>query len=313
LRDRVGTAVRASLGAGPSELDRYVEGRGDPGLFGPGSVVWSVHADLPAMLIGGLSALIAQTLHPLAMAGVAGHSRYQDDPLDRLRRTARFVAGTTFGAMPFVLSLVDTVREVHERVRGTAPDGRPYSASDPDLLRFVHATEVFGFLSAHQAYSPRPLLREEKDRYLCEVAVVAELLGATDVPRSLDSLRGYFSAISADLALTDQAKTALRFLTTPSGRRAPERIAHGVVIGAAIDLLAEPFRAAGGFGRPALPLRLVSRAAASSLASATRLAIGPSVVAALALERSQSAADESGPEASSRYNRVPEGRGTRRG
>ena len=313
LRARVGTSVRASLGAGPAELDRYIEGRGDPGLFGPGSVVWRVHADLPSMLIGGLSALIAQTLHPLAMAGVAGHSRYQDDPLDRLRRTARFVAGTTFGAVPFASSLVETVRTVHGRVQGIAPDGRPYSANDPRLLCFVHSTEVYGFLSAYQAYSQRPLLRAEKDQYLSEVAVVAELLGASEVPRSVGELRSYFGAIADELELTGQAKTALSFLTTASGRTVAERVAHSVVITAATDLLAPPFRVVGGFPRLALPLRVAARAAASSLARATRFAIGPSVVASLAAERASDASPESGHLASSQYNRVPEVPGTRPG
>jgi uncharacterized protein (DUF2236 family) len=124
LRDRIGEGIRRSLGATRDDLGEYASGPGDPGLFGPDSPVWAVHGDLPSMLIGGFAALMTQTLHPLAMAGVAAHSNYRDDPTGRLRRTARFIAGTTFGSKPFAHELVREVTQVHDRVRGTAPDGR---------------------------------------------------------------------------------------------------------------------------------------------------------------------------------------------
>ena len=84
------------------------------------------------MLIGGVSALLLQALHPLAMAGVAEHSSYQEDPLGRLRRTASFVGTTTFGTVEQAEAAIAQVRRVHRRVKGIAPDGRPYSAADPN-------------------------------------------------------------------------------------------------------------------------------------------------------------------------------------
>ncbi|HWD23875.1 MAG TPA: oxygenase MpaB family protein, partial [Acidimicrobiales bacterium] len=212
MRRRIGGAIRRNLGADGEDLGEYAVGRGDPGLFGPGSPVWSVHGDLPAMLIGGFAALMTQTLHPLAMAGVAAHSNYREDPTGRLRRTARFIAGTTFGGTAFAEQLVAEVRRVHQRVHGVAPDGRRYAASDPDLLTFVHVSEVASFLASYQRYGRRPLLRIEKDRYLDEIAVVAEMLGATGVPRSVAALRRYQSQIIPELARTPQASDALSFL-----------------------------------------------------------------------------------------------------
>src|SRR5688500_9257071 len=110
---------------------------GDFGLFGPGSAVWKVHSD-PSMLIGGVRALMLQTLHPLAMAGVAKHSNYREDPFGRLHRTGAFLGATTFGTTATAERAIAQVRAIHPHVKGVAPDGRPYSADDPHLLAWVH-------------------------------------------------------------------------------------------------------------------------------------------------------------------------------
>src|SRR6185436_498261 len=132
-----------------------------------------VHANFPAMLAGGISALMLQALHPLAMAGVYDHSAFRDDPFGRLRRTATFVAGTTYGPTKVAEELVATVRRVHENVVGTAPDGRAYAASDPDLLTWVHVAEVASFLRSYRRYAGT-LSTAEQDRYFAETAIVAE-------------------------------------------------------------------------------------------------------------------------------------------
>jgi uncharacterized protein (DUF2236 family) len=285
IRDRIGDTIRRSLGAERETLDEYRETPGDPGLFGPGSPVWAVHGDLPSMLIGGFAALMTQTLHPLAMAGVAAHSNYREDPTGRLRRTARFIAGTTFGSTPFAYRLVEEVRSVHERVRGTAPDGRPYSASDPALLTFVHVSEVASFLASYQRYALRPLVRVEKDRYLDEVAIVAELLGASDVPHSMSALRAYQRAILPELTATAQSAEALEFLRRSTSPHPADVLAHQVVIGAACELLPEPVRSMVLPSLVDIPGRAVSRAAAVAFSIGVRWAVGPSVVRLIALDR----------------------------
>jgi uncharacterized protein (DUF2236 family) len=285
LAVRIEGGIRRSLGDSPGAIVDYAGPVGDPGLVGPDSMAWKVHADLPGMLIGGFAALMFQTLHPLAMAGVAAHSRFREDPLGRLQRTARFVAGTTFGAMPFVEELIGEVTAVHERVRGIAPDGRPYSAADPDLLTFVHVTEVSSFLAGFQRYSPRPLLRVEKDQYLDEVAEIARRLGARDVPTSLDEVRSYIDQILPELVRSAQSDEALEFLRRPIGTAVSDAVAQRIIVTAAADLLPRPIRALitpSSFipGRRALVV-----AAAGSFAVATRWAIGPSPVVTLSLER----------------------------
>src|SRR5690606_27362709 len=153
----------------------------------------------PSMMIGGLSALMLQTLHPLAMAGVAEHSTYRDDPLGRLGRTASFVAGTTFGSTETAERRIRRVRAVHRRGRGVAPDGRAYPAGEPGRLTWLHVTEVSGFLAAHQAFTPLPARGELAARYYREVAAVAERLGAEDVPRPRAAVRAYFRRVRPEL------------------------------------------------------------------------------------------------------------------
>ena len=285
LRDLLGAAIRHALGSAKGELGVYASPDGDAGLFGPDSIAWVVHADLPVMLVGGFSALMLQTLHPLAMAGVADHSRFREDPLGRLHRTARFVAGTTFGPMPFVERLIAEVRAVHDRVHGTAPDGRPYSAHDPDLLRFVHVTEVSSFLRSYQRYSTRPLLRGEKDRYLAEIAEVARRLGATDVPQSTTEVRDYLRDIRPSLCATPAALEAVRFLRRPLGGPLIERGAQRLVTEAAIDLLPGFARRMLGFHEVPVLTPALARPATTSFALALRWATSPSPVVEISRAR----------------------------
>ena len=271
------------------------------------------------MLIGGLSALIAQTFHPLAMAGVAGHSRYQDDPLDRLRRTARFVAGTTFGPTPFAENARRRgARGARAGARHRRRTAGAYAASDPELFTFVHVTEVFGFLAASLAYAPRPLLRTEKDRYLDEVAVVAELLGATEVPRSVARRCALLRrAIAARARADAQARRARsRSSTDPTGRARCRNASRTASSSRPRDLLAERRSAVvvGLERRPPRCRRVASaRRGDEPRGRGPTGRSGPSVVRRAALDRIAAEASRCGPERapfSSRYNRVPDGCGT---
>src|SRR6185312_6641916 len=166
--------------------------------FTPDDVIWRVHADA-SMFVGGIRALLVQSLHPLAMAGVAAHSGYKGDPWGRLQRTSTFLATTTFGTVEHAEAIIARVRAVHERVRGIAPDGRPYAASDPHLLRWVHITEVDSFLAAYQRFGAEPLDAAERDAYVAQAARVAEALGVDDPPRSEAELRAQLAAYRPEL------------------------------------------------------------------------------------------------------------------
>jgi uncharacterized protein (DUF2236 family) len=170
-----------------------------------------VHADA-SMFVGGLRALLLQSLHPLAMAGVAQHSGYQGDPWGRLQRTSSFLAVTTFGTARDAERVVAHVRDIHERILGTTDDGRPYRASDPHLLRWVHVAEVDSFLNAYQRFSGSPLDRSGRDGYVADTAVVARALGIPDPPMSERELRDQLAGFRPELEGTPQAREAARFL-----------------------------------------------------------------------------------------------------
>ena len=236
IRTRIAGSVRKVLGGGGDAspvLDPASED--DPGLFGPRSAAWAVHAD-PAMLVGGVRALLLQTLHPLAMAGVADHSDYRTDALGRLRRTGSFLARTVYGSTAEAHAAVDQVTRIHERVRGTAPDGRAYSALDPHLLAWVHITEVQSFLAANQRYGRVRLSAGHADRYVSEMAQVGLLLGMTSAPTSTRALDAALDAYRPELHMGAQGRDARRFLVFP-----PLPLTalgpYGVLFGAATGLL----------------------------------------------------------------------------
>lgn len=194
---------------------------GDPGLFGPESVCWQVHGDFTAMLIGGIRALLLQMLHPLALAGVWDHSNFREDMLGRLRRTGQFVSGTTYGSTRDAEWLIEKVRTIHMRVAGTA-DGQPYAASDPHLLTWVHVAEVSSFLAAHLRYCDPTLSPAAQNRYYREIALIAERLGARDVPRSCDEVEHYLQAMRPSLRCDARTQEVVRLLRAAP---APSRLA----------------------------------------------------------------------------------------
>lgn len=185
---------------------------GDPGLFGPDTVTWKIHADFPSMMAGGLGALMLQSLHPLALAGVWDHSDFRSDTLARLRSTIAFVARTTYAPDKAAEQAIARVRAVHRRVRGVAPDGRPYSAEDPHLLTWVHCAEAWAFLRGYRMYCYGAVPLAAQDRYLHETARIAEALGARDVPRSLTDLTDYFDSVRPELACDTRTREVLAVL-----------------------------------------------------------------------------------------------------
>jgi len=207
-----------------------------PRLFAPGSPIRTVHADA-AMFIGGLRALLLQSLHPLAMAGVAEHSDFRADPWGRLQRTADFVAATTFGTVETAERAIAIVTRVHERVVGVAPDGRPYSANDPHLLHWVHLAEVDSFLSAHQRYGRHPLSPAEQDRYLTDSAVIARRLGVAEPPLTVRMLRSQLAQFRPEMRGTHEAREAARFLLIEPPLPLAARPAYLALAAAAVALL----------------------------------------------------------------------------
>ncbi len=234
---RLGAALRAKVaGDDAAERAQVIWGREGERWFSPDDPVWRVHADA-AMFPGGVAALLLQSLHPLAMAGVAGHSGYKGDPWGRLQRTSHFLATTTFGTVDDAEAAIARVRGIHERVRGRDPKGRPYQASDPRLLRWVHVAEAHSFLTAYQRYAVEPLTADEADRYVEQSALVAGRLGATDLPLTVAELAGDLAAYRPELEATREARAAARFLLLDPPLPWAARPGYGLIASGGVALL----------------------------------------------------------------------------
>ena len=284
-RLRLQSGLRTTLGGRPPVPGpEYTRPEGDPGLFGPDSPVWEVHAD-PAMLVAGIRALLLQMFHPLAMAGVADHSDYREDPSGRLNRTAHFVTVTTYGSTEAADQAIAGVRRVHDFVTGTAPDGRPYAANDPHLLLWVHVAEIDSFLRSYQRYGRRPLSPAEADRYVDDMAEVAIRLGADVPPRSVAGMRTWLRGMRDQLDIGEQARDTCRFLLSPPKLPLAARAPYTVVAAASIGLL--PRWARMELRLPPLPLvdRLAVIPAAKLLVGTLGWATGASPFKHAALER----------------------------
>jgi uncharacterized protein (DUF2236 family) len=258
LRNEIG-GVRAGLGralfgliAGPDGAVNSARIHDTPGprWFAEDRPIRRVHADA-SMYVGGLRALLLQSLHPLAMAGVADHSDYRGDPWGRLQRTSTFLAVTTFGTAVDAQRAVDKVRGIHRRVHGVAPEGTPYAASDPHLLEWVHIAEVDSFLQAYQRYGAAPFDQEGRDGYVADTARVAEALGVVKPPRTEAQLRQRISDYRPELRSTASARDAARFLLLTPPLPLVMRGPYGVLAATSISLL--PAWARGPLWLPYVP------------------------------------------------------------
>ena len=212
VQRRLGLALRSRVAGddAPQRAQRIWGAEGER-WFTSEDPIWRVNADA-SMFPGGLAALLLQSLHPLAMAGVAGHSGYKGDPWGRLQRTSHYLAVTTFGTVADAEQAIEHVRSVHRRVRGTDPRGRAYAADDPHLLRWVHVAEISSFLAAFQSYAATPLTDDEADLFVHQTSRAASLLGATDLPHTTRELDDVIEGYRPELESTPAAREATRFM-----------------------------------------------------------------------------------------------------
>ncbi|MBV9092697.1 MAG: DUF2236 domain-containing protein [Streptosporangiaceae bacterium] len=236
IRRRIGSAIfeRVAGPEGPARRRRI--GAEGERWFAEDRPIRRVHGD-SSMFVGGIRALLLQSLHPLAMAAVAGHSGYRGDPWGRLQRTSYFLAVTTFGPASEAQAAIARVRAIHQRVTGTAPDGRPYAASDPHLLTWVHIAEADSFLRAHGRFGAEPLDQTGRDGYVADLARIGAELGVPDPPRTEAELAERIAAYRPELAAAAQAREAARFLLLSPPLSLPARAPYGVLAGAAVSLL----------------------------------------------------------------------------
>ena len=256
---------------------------GDPGLFGPDTMTWRVHADFPGMMAGGVCALMLQTLHPRALAGVWDHSNFRQDLLGRLRRTTAFVAGTSYAPRAEAERLIALVGRLHGKVRGTTPDGQAYSAADPDLLTWVHVTEMWSFLAGYERYRSHQggmvLTLRDRDRYFRETSRLAEAMGAERVPKSVAGVEAYFRRVRPQLRFDERSHTVLQVLRSVALPVAGGALFREVFLGAGAVLLPEWATELMGRGKLHKARAIAAARSLSAAAPVLRRALADGVVA----------------------------------
>lgn len=239
-------------------------------LFPPDSVAWRVNGDVVTMMIGGVSGLLLQMLHPAVLAGVWDHSDFRADMHGRLRRTAKFIAVTTYDHAEAGQAAIDKVNRIHRKLGGVLPDGTAYRVSDPALLAWVHVTETISFLDAWIRYAEPAMSRTDQDAYFDEMARVGQALGADPLPRTRAEaeavIQSFRPALRADARTREVADMVMR---QRIGAPAVDAAA-GVIMQAGFDLL-PPWAQTLHGQRPPLP-RPVVRAGALTTARFIRWA-----------------------------------------
>jgi uncharacterized protein (DUF2236 family) len=221
---------------------------GEPALVPPESVAWQVFRNPVALFVGGVAAVLLELAEPRVRAGVWEHSRFRTDPVERLRRTGLAAMVTVYGASSQAEAMIAGVRRVHERVRGTAETGQAYEANDPELLVWVQATAMFGFLGAYHRYV-RPLPSERRDQFYAEGRAAACLYGAVGAPRSEAELEALFEAMKPKLGRSPVIFEFLRIMRSAAVLPLALRPIQRLLLRAAVDILPHWFRELAGLGR----------------------------------------------------------------
>jgi uncharacterized protein (DUF2236 family) len=225
----------------------------DQAIFPPGSVIRRVHGDVTSMMVGGIAALLTQMLHPKALGGVWDHSDVAEDQLGRLRRTARFIAVTTFGHRDDAERAIAKVRSIHERVSGTLPDGSDYQATDQWLLAWVHVAGAVNFLDGWRRYAEPRMTKADQDCYFAQSGEIARMLDADPVPRTRHEAESLIQDFQAELR-SDVRSRAFRdlILKTPAPSIGEVPV-QALLMRAAVDLMPDFARRMHGLTRPLAP------------------------------------------------------------
>ena len=225
----------------------------DDALFPPGSVIRRVHGDVTSMMVGGIAALLTQMLHPQALAGVWDHSDVHADMLGRLRRTARFIAVTTYAHRDKAEAAIAKVRAIHRQVSGTLEDGTPYRATDPRLLAWVHVAGAVNFLDGWRRYAEPAMSAADQDRYFAESGEIARLLDADPVPQTRAEAERLIGDFRAELQADERTRAFRDLVLKAPVRSIREAPVQRLLMNAAVDLMPGFARTMHGLSPPMLP------------------------------------------------------------
>lgn len=223
----------------------------DEALFAKDTPIRLVHADIVGMMVGGIRSLLLQMLHPHALQGVLDHSNFREDMHGRLRRTARFIAVTTFGHRDDATNAIERVNRIHAKVSGTLPDGTPYVATDPRTLAWVHVVEAQSFLAGYKRHVRPDMPNHEQDEYFRQFAIIARALGADPVPETQREAEALFRELRTNLRTSPQAREIAQLVLNQRPKGTPPGLQ--TMLGAeAVAMLPSFARSMLGLTRPGL-------------------------------------------------------------
>jgi uncharacterized protein (DUF2236 family) len=200
------------------------------------SVSWRIFKNPIALFIGGTAAVILELADPAVCAGVWEHSSFRKNPLGRLQRTGLAAMTTVYGARSHALPMIARVVRLHETVQGTTAAGVRYSATDPRLLTWVHATAAFGFAQAYHRYVA-PLSDGEFSRVYSEGAPISKLYGAVQTPLSPAEMQALFESAAPNLAPSPVIFEFLRIMRETIAFPRPIGWMQPMLVGAAVELV----------------------------------------------------------------------------
>ncbi|MDJ0314843.1 oxygenase MpaB family protein [Arthrobacter sp. H35-D1] len=224
----------------------------DGGYFGPDSAAWAVHGSMTT-LVAGIQSLLIQALHPGALAGVHDHSSYQSDPLGRLAGTIRWIFTISYGDTAAARQASAKVLGIHEHIRGSyttnSGEERPYTANDPDLLRWIHLAFTQAFLATHEAYgAPIP---GGPDAYVADWAVAGALMQVDNPPVTIAELNEQLAAFTRELRHDERVAEAVAFIKNPPLPRS-QQLGYRILFAAAVASLPTHYRRLLKLGTPRL-------------------------------------------------------------
>ncbi len=223
----------------------------DEALFERDTPIRMVHADLVGMMTGGIRSLLLQMLHPHALQGVLDHSNFREDMHGRLRRTAKFIAVTTFGHRDRAMAAIEWVNGIHAQVTGTLPDGSSYIANDPRTLAWVHVAEAQSFLAGYMRHVQPNMPRSEQDEYYRQFAVIARALGADPVPETRAEADAIFRELRVDLRPSPEAREIANLVLNQKPEGTPPGV-QAMLGGDAVAMLPPWGRSMLGLNAPGL-------------------------------------------------------------
>jgi uncharacterized protein (DUF2236 family) len=244
----------------PSALQRYLNGTVDALLSGEtgrdsdfarpfqeealvpaDSLSWRILKNPIALFVGGTAAVILELAEPAVRAGVWEHSSFRKDPLKRLKRTGLAAMISVYGARSIAEPMIARVVQMHASVQGTTSAGTRYSANDPRLLTWVHATAAFGFAEAYSQYV-QPLSTQNLNDFYREGAPVSRLYGALDAPRSATEMQALFESMRPWLAPSAIIFEFLQIMRDTGAFPRPLRWLQPMLLRAAVELIPEWLR-----------------------------------------------------------------------